>query len=240
MAQLGGDSRIQAGIIVGVLKDVNQTCFDYQREAARRTVCRIAAQTLVRDKDYGLAVSYCSSAEDWQGLGRVVDRLLDEYILSGPTAFAQYASDIAPSLQNISIQHPSSQGVFIHRLMFAVRYSHFLQLRMKHDLQNAASDLVSMFRDDVAPKSWWAVMFCDAVDLLQYRTSLLFSTAGATELLSKLEEIFTRSSQGSGGDYLDILTRTIKGGGHKEALDRLKIVRLALARYFARSAVLSA
>ncbi|KAJ7115936.1 Nup85 nucleoporin-domain-containing protein [Mycena epipterygia] len=235
----GDKGKIRAGNIVGVLKDVNQTCFDYRREAARRTVCRIAAQTLVREKDYGLAVSYCSSAEDWQGLGRVVDRVLDEYILSGPTSFAQYASDIAPSLQNLNIQHPSSQGVFVHRLMFAVRYSNFQQLRVKHDLQNAALDLVAMFRDDIAPKSWWAVMLCDAVDLLQHRSSLLFSASGAAELLSKLEEIFTRSSQGCGGDYLDVLARTIQGGGHKEALGRLNTVRLALARYFARSAVLS-
>jgi nuclear pore complex protein Nup85 len=52
--------------------------------------------------------------------------------------------------------------------MFAVRYSNFQQLRVKHDLQNAALDLVAMFRDDVVPKSWWAVTLCDAVDLLQY------------------------------------------------------------------------
>ncbi|KAF7370621.1 Nuclear pore complex protein Nup85 [Mycena sanguinolenta] len=219
----GDEERIRAGNVVGVLKDVNQTCFDYQREAARRTVCRIAAQTLVREKDYGLAVSYCSSAEDWQGLGRVVDRVLDEYITS-PTSFAQYASDIAPSLQNLSIHHPSSQGVFVHRLMFAVRYSNFQQLRAKHELQNAASDLVAMFRDDVVPKSWWAVTLCDAVDLLEYRSSLLFSATGAAELLGKLEEIFLEPS-------LEV--------DKKEALDRLKTVRLALARYFARSAVLS-
>ncbi|KAJ7043585.1 Nup85 nucleoporin-domain-containing protein [Mycena alexandri] len=235
----GDGGKIRAGNVVGVLKDVNQTCFDYRREAARRTVCRIAAQTLVHEKDYGLAVSYCSSAEDWQGLGRVVDRVLDEYITSGPTSFAQYASDIAPSLQNLNFHHPSAQGVFVHRLMFAVRYSNFQQLRVKHELQNAASDLVGMLRDDLAPKSWWAVMLCDAVDLLRHRSSLLFSGSEAAELLNKLEEIFTRSSQGSGGDYLDVLARTIPGGGHKEALDRLKTVRLALARYLARSAVLS-
>nr|GAT45669.1 predicted protein [Mycena chlorophos] len=234
------DGQIRAGNVVGVLKDVNQTCFDYQREAARRTVCRIAAQNFVRGKEYGLAVTYCCSAEDWQGLGRVVDCLLDEYVASGPSTFAQYASDIAPSLQNLDPQHASSQGVFIHRLMFAVRYSNFQQLRTKHDqLQNAALDLVAMFRDDVAPKSWWAVLLCDAVDLLQYPTMLLFPPSGAAELLNKLEEIFTRSAQGSGADYLDILTRTIRGGGNKEALERLKTVRLAMARYFARSAMLS-
>ncbi|KAF7308801.1 Nuclear pore complex protein Nup85 [Mycena kentingensis (nom. inval.)] len=233
-----GDPR--SGNVVGVLKDVNQTCFDYQREAARRTVCRIAAQTFVREKDYGLAVSYCCSAEDWPGLGRVVDRLLDEYVVSGSSYFAQCASDIAPSLQNLTSQHLSSQGVFIHRLMFAVRFSNFQLLRTKPDqLQNAACDLIAMFRDDVAPKSWWAVMLCDSIELLQYPSTLLFPTSGATELLNRLEEIFTRSAQGSGADYLDIFARTLRGGGHKEALERLKTVRLALARYFARSAVLS-
>ncbi|KAJ7623243.1 Nup85 nucleoporin-domain-containing protein [Roridomyces roridus] len=238
-SQGGDEDKIRAGNIVGVLKDVNQTCFDYRREAARRTVCKIAAQALVRKKDYGLAVSYCSSAEDWQGLGRVVDRVLDEYIVSGPANFAKYASDIAPSLQNLNIRHSGSQGVFIHRLMFAVRYSNFQQLRVKRELQNAASDLVTMFQDDVAPKSWWAVMLCDAVELLQNRSSLLFSASGVNDLLTKLEEIVTRSCQGCGADYLDILARTIPGGGHKEALDRLKTVRLALARYFARSVVLT-
>lgn len=28
-------------------------------------------------------MSYCISAEDWRGLGRVVDRVLDEYTTSG-------------------------------------------------------------------------------------------------------------------------------------------------------------
>ncbi|KAF7309813.1 Nuclear pore complex protein Nup85 [Mycena indigotica] len=234
------EGQIHAGNVVGVLKDVNQTCFDYKREAARRTVCRIAAQSFVREKDYGLAVSYCCSAEDWQGLGRVVDCLLEEYIASGPASFAQYASDIAPSLQNLGSQQAISHGVFIHRLMFAVRYSNFQQLRTKYDQsQNAALDLVAMLRDHIAPKSWWAVLLCDAIDLLQNPSMLLFSTAGAAELLNKLEEIFTRSAQGDGADYLDILARTIRGGGHKEALERLKTVRLALAKYFARSAVLS-
>lgn len=35
------DSRIRAGEIVGVLKDVNAACFEYKRENVRRTVCRV-------------------------------------------------------------------------------------------------------------------------------------------------------------------------------------------------------
>ena len=37
----------------------------------------------MEDKEFGLAVSYCASAEDWPGLGRVVDRVLEEYITNG-------------------------------------------------------------------------------------------------------------------------------------------------------------
>lgn len=58
------------------------------------------------------------------------------------------------------------------------------------------------------------------------------------ELLKKLEEVLIRAEQGSGEDYLAVLIRSIKGGGEKEALNRLKMVRLGLARYFARCTVI--
>lgn len=227
------EGEIQAGDVVGVLKNVNQTCFEYQREAVRRTVCRIAAQMLIQEKDYGLAVSYCTSAEDWPGLGRVVDRVLDEYIISGPATFSQHASAIAPSIQVLRDQ-PKSQGIFLHRLMFVVRYA---ELLARQELPDAASDLVAIFQEDLAPKSWWAVLLCDSIQLLHYDLSLLFTSSEASVLLQKLEEVFVRTSQGSGEDYLSVLTRTIKGSGEKEALDRLNVVRLALARYFARCTV---
>ena len=66
---------------------------------------------------------------------------------------------------------------------------------------------------------------------------LLFSSSAASLLLQRLEDIFTRTSQGAGADYLSVLARVIKSKGGKEALDHLKTVRIALARYFARSLV---
>jgi nuclear pore complex protein Nup85 len=35
------DENIGAGEIVGVLKAVNETCFEYQREEVRRTICKV-------------------------------------------------------------------------------------------------------------------------------------------------------------------------------------------------------
>ncbi|KAG6827154.1 hypothetical protein H0H92_013005 [Tricholoma furcatifolium] len=212
--------------ITGVLKDVSQTCLTYQREAVRRTICRVAAQTMISKKDYGLAAVYSISAEDWPGLGRVVERLLDEYIFSGPSSFANYASAIAPSVQELRNRHVH-EGIFAHRLLFTVRYAHFHQLVEGHELQDAAADLIAIFREDLAPRSWWAVLLCDAIPLLEEESSLLFPSPSAAELLRKLEEIFVRSSQGAAQDYLPVLMRIIQGEGkparENEALERLKL-----------------
>lgn len=95
------DENSSKGDLSGIIKDLNATCHEYERENARRSICRveshwlhfqlitypplvqIAARTFVQKKEYGLALSYCSSAEDWPGLGRVVDRILQEYIHTG-------------------------------------------------------------------------------------------------------------------------------------------------------------
>jgi nuclear pore complex protein Nup85 len=42
------DSRIRAGEVVGVLKDVNATCFEYRRENVRRTVCRVSFSVVMQ------------------------------------------------------------------------------------------------------------------------------------------------------------------------------------------------
>ncbi|KAG6841451.1 hypothetical protein C0991_010876 [Blastosporella zonata] len=235
--QNDSEGTAQPGDIAKVLKEVSQTCLTHQRELVRRTVCKIAAQSMVSRKEYGLSAAYCISAEDWPGLGRVVERVLEEYILSGPSDFANYAAAIAPSIQELH-NRPIHQGIFAHRLLFAVRYAHFHQLVEMHELQDAAADLVAIFREDLAPRAWWAVLLSDSIQLLQEESSLLFPSASASELLRKVEEIFVRTSQGAGEEYLSILMRTIEAEGknarERDALERLKLVRLALARYFAR------
>lgn len=165
------------------------------------TACaaQIAAQTFIRENEYGLAVSYYTSAEDWAGLGRVIDLVLEGYIAQGmlrtcisgplrsiadrrrrrvwpgPVNFALLVAKIAPSLHNIRVDSGSTlraPAVFLHRLKFAVRFAEFHQRRANGDGQGAAADVTSMFREGIVPKAWWAVILCDAVDLLQYGASV--------------------------------------------------------------------
>lgn len=77
-------------------------------------------------------------------------------------------AEIAPSLHNLQTQsQPFANGVFIYRLMFAVKFAEFHQRRLQGELQDAAADIVEIFKQDIAPKSWWAIVLLDAVELLQ-------------------------------------------------------------------------
>ncbi|KAK7687336.1 hypothetical protein QCA50_009842 [Cerrena zonata] len=232
-------ARIRAGILDGVLKEVNATCFEHQREAVRRMVCRIAAQTFLREKNYGLAISYCASAEDWPGMGRIVDRVLDEYIINGPASFAHTVANIAPTLQSLRSQNGNNlNGVFIHRLRFAVRFAEFHQRRLNGELEDAALDVMDIFQEEIVPTSWWAVVLCDTLDLLRNNERFYFASEDAYLLMRKVEEIALQTTHGSGSDYLAILARTIKNGDEKLALQRVQMVRLALTRYYARCGVI--
>ena len=87
----------------------------------------------------------------------------------GPDEYARAVAKIAPSLQALRAESKVN-GVFVYRLQFAVRFAEFHYRRLNGALQDAAFDLVAMLRDEIAPKSWWAVLLSDAVELLQNST----------------------------------------------------------------------
>ena len=67
---------------------------------------------------------------------------------------------------------------------------------------------------------------------------MLFSSEDACIMLRKLEEVCSRAAQGAGLDYLSVLARTTKNKDEKGALQRLQVVRLVLAKYYARCGVI--
>lgn len=108
-------------------------------------------QLAVRRLDCSGSVSFCSIM----------------FIIIGSHQFTSYALEIAPSVQELQTQS-SIQGIFVHRLIFAVRFARYHQLIEKQEYQDAASDLMAIFVEEVAPTSWWAVVLCDSVQLLSY------------------------------------------------------------------------
>ena len=116
-----------------------------------------------------------------------------------------------------------------------MRFAEFHRRLAAGDAPAAAADVLSLFRDALAPTGWWAPVLVDALPLLAH-ARMLFSPADACVLLQRLEEVHARTAHGAGEDYLGILARVVGGGagGEKLALARLQAVRLALARYYAR------
>ncbi|EPQ56724.1 hypothetical protein GLOTRDRAFT_75564 [Gloeophyllum trabeum ATCC 11539] len=218
------------------LNELMQVCKDYERVAAMRLIYKIGADELAKLKAYVLALECYAQAEDWPGLGRCVDMVLEEYLSGGPEEFVCLVKNIAPSLKRLT-NIPEAPGIFVHRLNFAVRYAEFHDNLMRNIFDDAATNLENMFRQDVAPKSWWALLLCDSVELLQHE-SPLFTTAAIHLFLQKLEEIHLRVEQGWVDDYLNLLARTTKGGDTKDAVQRLKRVRLAIARYYTKCSVI--
>ena len=78
-------------------------------------------------------------------------------------------SKIEPSLEALRKQPSSTaNGVFIYRLMFAVHFAEFHKQRLSGHLHEAAKEAVTMLKEEIAPRSWWAVVLSDSVDLLLY------------------------------------------------------------------------
>lgn len=91
--------------------------------------------------------------------------------MTGPASFARMVANIAPTLQSLRSQSGNNlNGVFIHRLRFAVRFAEFHQQRMSGELDGAAWDVVEIFQEEIVPTSWWAVVLNDTLDLLQNST----------------------------------------------------------------------
>lgn len=73
--------------------------------------------------------------------------------------------------------------------------------------------------------------------LLISAENLYMPPKGASLLLRRLEEVTMRTRQGCGDDYLGVLARILELDGPREALRRLDVLRLAIARYLARYTV---
>lgn len=86
---------------------------------------------------------------------------------TGPEKFSHQVASIAPSLHALRAESaPALNGVYVYRLIFAVRLAEYHQRKMSGELQDASFDLVTMFKEGIAPKGWWAVLLYDAIDLL--------------------------------------------------------------------------
>jgi len=157
--------------------------------------------------------------------------LLDEFIERGAEEFIRLVEQIPSGLQTPDTE---AQGTaFLQRLVFVQRYAEFHKLCIAGDLPSAAEHLIEMFNSEVTPRSWWAVLLTDCSELLA-SGQLIFRADEVCELIGRLEVLSSRVQNGYGSEYLGVLMRIANSDVEQQAYKRLEIVRLSLARYYAR------
>ncbi|KAF8603898.1 hypothetical protein BDV93DRAFT_606578 [Ceratobasidium sp. AG-I] len=213
-------------------------CDQFGLQDESRDICKAVAQHLTREKQYGLAVSYCAFAKDARGVSRIATLLLEEYIQNGSKAFVHHVGQIPARHVRVN-----ATDAVTARLQFVARFADFHTFSDDGAKGEAVRLLVRMLDRSIVPRAWQAVVLLDAASLLEgSEDEILITTDDAYELLRYLQNIYTQAALGAGEDYLQVLARmTIKGkkgkGAEIEALQSLDIVRLVLARYLARCTV---
>ncbi|KZW00006.1 hypothetical protein EXIGLDRAFT_723166 [Exidia glandulosa HHB12029] len=216
---------------IGGVEALSEICREHAREHVRRQICKNAARIFLQQADYGLAISYYLSAEDYAGIGRAANRLLDEFVEHGPQKFIEKAGQIAIGLH--LPENLGEQAVFAHRLLFVQRYAEFHKLCQDGDLSTAAEHLIDMFNAEIVPRTWWALLLADASELLS-SGQLVFRSDEICELLGRLEVLQSRVQNGYSAESLGVLAKIGQGDRTRLATKRLEVVRLSLARYYAR------
>ncbi|KZS94585.1 hypothetical protein SISNIDRAFT_426911 [Sistotremastrum niveocremeum HHB9708] len=206
---------------------------EHNREWVIATVTRIAARQLADRGRLGEALSYSLTSGDRQGIDRVVNQVMENYLETGPDALLKFINEIPPSLHT-AYRHPGPNG--LHSLAFLLNYTEFQIHRANGDSSKSARHLADMFRQDIVPTAWWAALLVDVGELLLDESELHFSQVDAYELLRRVEEVAVNLAEGTGDRYLGGLGKSLKTktGGEKEALKKLELVRFAFANYFAR------
>lgn len=149
----------------------------------------------------------------------------------------------------------SAMAMYAARLQFLSDLRDYLLFLKRDDRERAAARLYKILTAVNTPVEFWSVLLADSVELLEDE-EILFGPAETMELMRVLEDVLA-NARFAPGDYLRQLWRYIqrqeKGGlqdakpasGKAEdikqeteiALQRLELVRLALARNLSRAMV---
>ncbi|KIO24693.1 hypothetical protein M407DRAFT_25939 [Tulasnella calospora MUT 4182] len=248
LARLTGMQRVQKLV---------EVCKDYALWEEMETLCKVVARLLIQRRRYGDAISYSIYAKDFNTVSRISDLLLEEYIVRGRDEFIELVNSV-PDVSDVLLDSPTfhlggmsslAMTSFRNRLAFLERYAAFHKDFRDGKKKDAASGLMNMLNSDLVPKWWWGVILIDAAGLCN-EDEMWFEESDAYDLLRHVEEIYIRADQGCAPDYLGALEKMMQQDMQKEddrrsdtgdgvtveaALKQLEVVRLALARYLARS-----
>ncbi|CAG7850039.1 SubName: Full=Uncharacterized protein {ECO:0000313/EMBL:CCA72786.1} [Serendipita indica DSM 11827] len=220
------------------LDDILETCRRHGLKQAEETIVRVVAQKLSALRLYGKAIEYLARTLDVRALMKVLQLLSNEYLVHGAHDFVLLVDQIPSRYLYPSGQESPDFLRFTDHLHFVITYAEY-----HHDLSRGIRSpslatslalLLDPSRVD-APKEWWGLLLVDIGDLLVDDTLMSVPADDMNIILARLEEVYTKSRLGGGGEYLGALMKRYEMKSVTEALQRLESVRFILVHSAARS-----
>ncbi|KAK7506744.1 hypothetical protein BaRGS_00002219 [Batillaria attramentaria] len=208
-------------------------CQERDLSEQAQSICKVMGMRCTDDGRLGSALSWFLRSKDVPAATRLTERFLQEYKEHGRFSHVDLLDHLGPTM------------LLTKQLTFLGKYREFHRLYQEKDLQAAASLLLALLAERVAPRDFWVTLLMDALPLLE-TPQVVLGTQQTYELMHCLEELTLELQKHSTNAATNIGARPKSPGVRVSAtastqlisesdLEKLKFLRLALARNLSRA-----
>ncbi|XP_069690987.1 nuclear pore complex protein Nup85 isoform X1 [Periplaneta americana] len=190
------------------------------------SICKVMGMRAYQQHRLGNALTWALRSQDAGFTTYLATKFLELYTQEGKF----HSMDLLDNL--------GSCMLVSDRLTFLGKYCEFHQLYNAGEFRDAAVLLVSLLASRLAPKNFWMTLLTDALPLLE-SNDIVLTSEDTYELLNCMEELLAEGQISEpagtqGGDKI-ISTQDLSIDTNNIVEEKVKLIRLALARNLARS-----
>ncbi|KAG0204874.1 Nucleoporin nup85 [Mortierella sp. GBA30] len=199
-------------------------CEENNLTESLRSINRVMAVEEEKQGRYAVAIKHFMASKDQDHVARVVDNLMQRYLVSGDW-------DLDDTLRTIS--EWATHSVHVE---FLYDYARFHQCYKNGQMNGAGRILVSLLESHRAPMKYWAVLLFDALPLLENKNALVFDSRETYVMMRCLEDLVGSQHK---SEYLQLLPTKISSqeSSVEEKEQQLDVVRMSLVRNLSRTFV---
>ncbi|XP_005093863.1 nuclear pore complex protein Nup85 [Aplysia californica] len=186
-------------------------CQERDMGAQAQSICKVMGMKCLQQQRLGSALSWFLKSKDATVIKQITEKFLNEYCEQGKFSHLDLIDHLGPSM------------LVANSLTFLAKYREFHTLYDSGDVHTATSLLLSLISSRLAPKSFWMTMLLDALPLLNLEKVAL-GVQQTYEMMHCLDEL-QRDGESNQKNFTDT------------ALDKLKMLRMALTKNLSRAII---
>jgi len=185
-----------------------------------RSICQVQGLHALHTNRLGSALAWALRSKDVAFVTNLSERFLSEYMSSGDFSSLDLIDNLGSSM------------LLSSKLTFLGSYRQFHLHYEKGEFTEAASLLISLISDRLAPQRFWVALLTDALPLLE-ADDVVLTSQQTYELMHCLEELNITKQITNKQDKSNTTTMDKDAGDNDSG--KLELLKLALARNLARA-----